>query len=164
MAIKWTNDIMPKNISPIEVVLKCGRHQAKLYKGQELLKVLEIEDSPLAIDDESIDKIIVSHLLNDDESPEHFIAEARRILKRNGKIYFSFYQWVKDHPVSSWINQFKMKMSGVGIRQYWTIDQMASMIEKHEMLIDKNVISDNQIVYLEVIKIENDYMNQVVNL
>lgn len=168
MTIERIKTLSPDNFTPIDIILEWKNEGVSLFHGDLRTEQLSHNGNVLEIESESVDKIIINDTLNTEIDPESMIIEAKRVLKRNGKIFLSFYNFEEKKPLTSWLNRLKVKyLMKQEVTFKWSIDYIANIIEKNDLLIDKNIVVKTHqpsLIYFEIIKLENDQLKKVSNL
>jgi SAM-dependent methyltransferase len=101
-----------------------------------------------------VDKIVLSGITDFGPGLSLILREARRVLKKNGRLFIS----LGNNPQGfKLISRVRSKLSSKN-----SIDKIATMITQQNLLIDKNFILDNDQVYLEIVKLESDYLKRKI--
>ncbi len=168
MTIESIKTLSPDNFTPIDIILEWKNEGISVFHGDMKTDHMESCGKCLEIDSESVDKIIINDTLNSANDPESILIEAKRVLRRNGKIFLSFYDFEDQKPLLSWLSKLKVKYLMRQEAPYkWSIDYIANIIEKNDLLIDKNIVVKTHqpsLIYFEIIKMENDQLKKVSNL
>ena len=168
MTIERIKTLSPDNFTPIDIILEWKNEGVSVFHGDLKTECFKDCGNALDIESESIDKIIINDTLNNANDPESMIVEAKRVLRKNGKIFLSFYNFEEKNPFTSWINRLKVKyLMKQEIPFKWSIDYIANIIEKNDLLIDKNIVVKTHqpsLIYFEIIKLDNDVLKKVSNL
>ncbi|GAU78795.1 class I SAM-dependent methyltransferase [Fusibacter sp. 3D3] len=163
MTTERIKTLNPDNFTPIDVILEWKNEGISIFHGDLKTDYFEGHKDEIRIEQESVDKIIINDTLNNANDPERIIVEAKRVLRKNGKIFLSFYNFEEQKPFSSWINKLKVKyLMKQEVPFSWSIDYIANIIEKNDLLIDKNIVIKTHqpsLIYFEIIKLENDQFN-----
>ncbi|MBF4694591.1 class I SAM-dependent methyltransferase [Fusibacter ferrireducens] len=168
MIIKRMRTLSPDNFTPTDIILEWKNKGISIYQGA--LKAHDFKNSGniLDIESESIDKVIIDDTLNNEHDPERIIVEAKRVLHKNGRLFLSFYNFEDQKPFASWLNSLKVKyLMKQEIPFRWSLDYIANIIEKNDLLIDRNIVvkaHQPSLVYFEIIKLDNDILKKVSNL
>lgn len=168
MTIERIRTLSPDNFTPIDIILEWKNEGVTVFQGEYKMDCFKDSGNSLDMESESVDKIIINDTLNNENDPESMIIEAKRVLRKNGKIFLSFYNFEEQKPFTSWINRLKVKYLMKQEAPFkWSMDYIANIIEKNDLLIDRNIVVKTHqpsLIYFEIIKLENDVLKKVSNL
>ena len=155
MTMERFKQMSPNHFSPVDIILEWEKDEVLLHQGDFSCKRIPLKDGKIDCDDQSVDKVILSNITSYDANLARVLAEAKRIIKKEGRIYLA----VDGRPPRRRIlHKFWM-----GSPKSWKIDKIAEVIDCQGLLIDKNFIISEDEVYLEVIKLEGHYLkNRIV--
>lgn len=167
MTIESIKTLSPDNFTPIDIILEWKNEGVSIFHGEFKTDYIPHEKCFVNVKNESVDKIIINDTLNNANNPESIIKEAKRVLRRNGKIFLSFYNFDEQRPFANWFNRLKFKYLMKQDAPYkWSIDYIAGIIEKNDLLIDKNIVvrtHQPSLIYFEIIKMDNDQLKTASN-
>ena len=144
-------EMSPNHFTPVDIILEWKKNEIVLHHGEMRTNIIEKINGKLPCQDESVDKIVLSGICKSDIEFSYVMQEARRILKKNGRIFIAVKE--KNHG----INLFSRMKSKLNV-----IDKIASAVNEQSLLIDKNFILNDDHVYLEVVKLESDYLKRKI--
>lgn len=149
-----------KNISPVDTVLEWSCEKIILTSGGMRLEEYSISGNRrLPIANNKIDKIIITNIINDSSESDFIIKESSRLLKKNGKLFLTFCSSCNKSKGILGSVKAKIFKKDKNVHEF-DIECLANQVENNSMLIDKNVIIEEGMIYCEIIKLEND---QIVN-
>ncbi len=155
MTIDYIKLLNPSAFSSVDTILEWRSEGIRTVGIDSKSKKIEYKSDRLVMDDESVDKVIIHCSRYFDINPEVVIFEAKRVLRKNGRIFLSFYHDEEIGVVSKWLSRLRTKSR-------WSMDQVAEIINKSDLLIDKNIIVENDLMYFEVIKLENEKLGRMI--
>lgn len=155
MTIDYIKLLNPSAFSPVDTILEWRSEGVRMVGIDSKSRKIEYKFDRLVMDDESVDKVIIHCNRYFDINPEVVIFEAKRVLRKNGRIFLSFYHDEEIGVVSKWLSRLRTKSR-------WSMDQVAEIINKSDLLIDKNIIVENDLMYFEVIKLENEKLGRMI--
>lgn len=155
MTIDYIKLLNPSAFSSVDTILEWRSEGVLMVDIDSKSRKIEYKSDRLVMDDESIDKVIIHCNRYFDINPEVVIYEAKRVLRKNGRIFLSFYHDEEIGVVSKWLSRLRTKSK-------WSMDQVAEIINKSDLLIDKNIIVENDLMYFEVIKLENEKLGRMI--
>lgn len=151
MTMERFKEMSPNHFTPVDIILEWKKNEIVLHHGEMRTNIIEKINGKLPCQDESVDKIVLSGICKSDVEFSYVMQEARRILKKNGRIFIAVKE--KNHG----INLFSRMKSKLNV-----IDKIASAVNEQSLLIDKNFILNDDHVYLEVVKLESDYLKRKI--
>ncbi len=151
MTMERFKEMSPNHFTPVDIILEWKKNEIVLHHGEMRTNIIEKINGKLSCQDESVDKIVLSGICKSDVEFSYVMQEARRILKKNGRIFIAVKE--KNHG----INLFSRMKSKLNV-----IDKIASAVNEQSLLIDKNFILNDDHVYLEVVKLESDYLKRKI--
>lgn len=151
MTMERFKEMSPNHFTPVDIILEWKKNEIVLHHGEMRTNIIEKINGKLPCQDESVDKIVLSGICKSDIEFSYVMQEARRILKKNGRIFIAVKE--KNHG----INLFSRMKSKLNV-----IDKIASAVNEQSLLIDKNFILNDDHVYLEVVKLESDYLKRKI--
>lgn len=155
MNINDVKSINPMAFSSMDHILIWQNHEIRSICPNGNTEMIPYEKAGMALENESIDKIII-HCSKDFElEPEAIIYEAKRVLRKNGRIFLSFYHDEEIGFISKWLTKIRAK-------NRWSMDHVVEIINRSDLLIDKNIIVENDLMYFEVIKLENEKLGKLI--
>lgn len=155
MTIDYVKLLNPSAFSSVDTILEWRSEGIRMVGVDKKSSEIEYYSDRLVMGDETIDKVIIHCNKNFDINPEVVIFEAKRVLRKNGRIFLSFYHYEEIGVISKWLSRLLT-------RSRWSMDQVAEIINKSDLLIDKNIIVENNLMYFEVIKLENEKLGQMI--
>lgn len=155
MTIDYVKLLNPTAFSSVDNILEWRCEGIRMVGIDSKSSKIEYYSNRLLMEDESVDKVIIHCNKYFDISPEVVIFEAKRVLKKNGRIFLSFYHDEEINVVSKWLSRLRTKSR-------WSMDQVAEIINKSDLLIDKNIVVENDLMYFEVIKLENEKLGRMI--
>lgn len=155
MTMERFKQMSPNHFSPVDIILEWEKNEVLLHQGDFSCKRLSITDGKIDCEDQCVDKVVLSNITRYDVHLSSVLTEAKRVLKKDGRIYLA----VDGRPCRrSFISKLKVRSP-----KSWKIDKIAEVIDRHGLLIDKNFIINEDEVYLEVINLEGHYLkNRIV--
>lgn len=151
MNMERFKEMSPNHFTPVDIILEWKKNEIVLHQGDMRTNIIENINGKLSCLDESVDKIVLSGIVKSDVEFSHVMQEARRILKKNGRIFIAVKE--RNHGINLF-SRLKTKLD--------VIDKIASAVDEQSMLIDKNFILNDDHVYLEVVKLESDYLKRKI--
>ena len=151
MTMERFKEMSPNHFTPVDIILEWKKNEIVLHHGEMRTNIIEKINGKLPCQDESVDKIVLSGICKSDVEFSYVMQEARRILKKNGRIFIAVKE--KNHGINLF-NRMKSKLN--------VIDKIASAVNEQSLLIDKNFILNDDHVYLEVVKLESDYLKRKI--
>ncbi len=148
--------------SPPETVLEWTDESAKMLFGSALSKFVPVDNHRLDLPDECIDEIVLTKNGAFESRPDLILLEAKRVLKKNGRIIISFYNDETHGFFAKWLNRIKPQKIETLNHMKASLDDLSQMISTFDLLIDKNFVVENDIVFFEVIKLENDKLGRLI--
>lgn len=155
MTIDYIKLLNPSAFSPVDSILEWRSEGVRMVSIDSKSRKIEYKFDRLMMEDESVDKVIIHCNRYFDINPEVVIFEAKRVLRKNGRIFLSFYHDEEIGVISKWLSRLRTKSR-------WSMDQVAEIINKSDLLIDKNIIVENDLMYFEVIKLENEKLGRMI--
>lgn len=144
------------------VTLEWTDDQVKMILGSALSKVIDFKNNRLSLSDESVDEIVLTRNTDFENKPDIILSEAKRVLKKNGKIIISFYNDSPQGFFARWFNRIKPQNDASINHMKLSIDEISHMINHCDLLIDKNFVVENDIVFFEVIKLEHEKLGRLI--
>lgn len=154
MTLEHVKALTKYHFTPIDVVVEWYGNEAKMILDGQSTQSLTYDSNRLNIGNESVDKLIIHTRRYSELGPKEVIGEAKRVLKKNGRIFLSFYHSEKV--------PFLTKIFGMSKGMVWTIDQVADIIRINDLLIEKNILIEEDLIYFEIVKIENERLGQLI--
>ena len=152
MTMERFKEMSPNHFSPVDIILEWKKDYALLHHGESQYQHLSMNKEMLDIEDESVDKIVLSDLTSQEKQLNLVFEESKRILKSNGRIFIA----IGDFNNSTGrINRFLTKFKIDGL-----MDAIAKIVSEKNLLIDKNFILDDRRIYLEIVKLESEYIRK----
>ena len=155
MTIDYIKLLNPSAFSPVDTILEWRSEGVRMVSIDSKSRKIEYKFDRLMMEDESVDKVIIHCNRYFDINPEVVIFEAKRVLRKNGRIFLSFYHDEEIGVISKWLSRLRTKSR-------WSMDQVAEIINRSDLLIDKNIIVENDLMYFEVIKLENEKLGRMI--
>lgn len=155
MTIDYIKLLNPSAFSPVDSILEWRSEGVRMVSIDSKSRKIEYKFDRLVMEDESVDKVIIHCNRYFDINPEVVIFEAKRVLRKNGRIFLSFYHDEEIGVISKWLSRLRTKSR-------WSMDQVAEIINRSDLLIDKNIIVENDLMYFEVIKLENEKLGRMI--
>ncbi len=156
MTIEKVKLLSNKPFTPIDIILEWNSKGATMMLGTDISTSIDMHQGKLALESESVDKVIIHCKKQFELDPAVVLLEAKRVLKRNGRLFLSFYNTRKK-------GAFSKIFSVIGdARSPWSIDSVADIIRKNDLLIDKNILVEDDLIYFEIIKLENERLGQLI--
>lgn len=156
MNIERFKSVSPNGFSPLDIILEWKRDGVVMHHGNELSMNIIKQNGKLTCPDESVDKVVIDCISKLDDGLSSIIREARRILKKDGRLFISIEE--KTTTFSFW-GKFLQKWNDKSL-----VDQIAEMISDEGLLIDKNFIVDGSKIYLEIVKLESEYLKKKIRM
>lgn len=154
MTMERFKEMSPNRFSPVDIILEWNKHDIILYHGESQYEKLGDSRGKLNCKDGSVDKIVLSDLTSFLKHMDFVFSESKRVLKKDGRIFVS----IGDFDAhTGLINRFISKFKSKGI-----IDVIADQVSEHNMVIDKNYILNDHRLYLEVVKLESEYIKKKI--
>lgn len=155
MTIDYIKLLNPSAFTSVDTILEWRSEGIRMVENDCKSKKIEYYSGKLDMEDEFVDKVIIHCNRHFDINPEVVIYEAKRVLRKNGRIFLSFYHDEEIGVVSKWLSRLRTKSK-------WSMDQVAEIINNSDLLIDKNIIVENDLMYFEVIKLENEKLGRMI--
>ncbi len=155
MTMERFKEMSPNHFTPVDIILEWKNNNILLHHGDSQIFSIDLINEQLNCEDESVDKIVISGITDFGPSLSLTLKEARRVLKRNGRLFIALGANTQGFKL---INRVRSKL---GSRN--SIDKIAAIIAQQDLLIDKNFILNNDQVYLEIVKLESDYLRKMHN-
>jgi hypothetical protein len=152
MTMERFKEMSPNHFSPVDIILEWKKDYAVVHHGESQYQHVTLDREVLDLDDESVDKIVLSDLTSQDKQLNQVFEESKRILKSNGRIFIAIGDF---NNTSGRINRFLTKFKIDGL-----MDSIAKIVSEKNLLIDKNFILDDRRIYLEIVKLESDYIRK----
>ena len=156
MNIERFRSVSPNGFSPLDIILEWKRDGVVMHHGNELSMNIIKQNGKLTCPDESVDKVVIDCISKLDDGLSSIIREARRILKKDGRLFISIEE---KTTTSTFLGKFLQKWNDKSI-----VDQIAEMISDEGLLIDKNFIVDGSKIYLEIVKLESEYLKKKIRM
>lgn len=154
MTMERFKEMSPNRFSPVDIILEWKRNHIVLYHGDSKFEKLEYTGGRLECMDASIDKIVLSDLSRILNHLEFILSESKRVLKKDGRIFIS----IGDcDGKSGIIDRILTKLKSKGV-----MDMIAEGVSKLDMVIDKNYILNDHKLYLEIVKLESEYIKKKI--
>lgn len=153
------------DIEPLQVTMEWACRNPQITYGGHISREVEYQNGKLHLSNESIDTIILHKNKHFECNPVPFLTEARRVLKRNGKIILYFHNQDSETLLGKMVYKFFNAKKSDAIEERHIVasmDALADMINALELLIDKNSIEDKGIIAFEIIKRENEKIAKIV--
>jgi len=151
MTVEQFRKISPNHFSPVDIILEWKRNDIRLHFGDFDNSIVVWQNNSLYQADESVDKIVLSELEISNMDVSQVLKESRRALKRNGRIFVAL-------GAFSSLNPFGRLKSRHKNNQF--MNQLEILVSDLNLLIDKNYILEGDQVYLELVKLESDYIKK----
>ena len=148
-------EMSPNHFTPVDIILEWNNNDILLHHGDSQIFYIDLNNGKLGCENESVDKIVLSGITDFGPSLSLTLKEARRVLKKNGRLFIALGDHTQGFKLISRVR------SKLGSKQ--SIDKIATIIAEQELLIDKNFILNNDQVYLEIVKLESDYLGKLHN-
>ncbi len=155
MTMERFKEMSPNQFTPVDIILEWKNNDILLHHGDSQSFYIDLINGKLNCLDESVDKIILSGITDFGPGLSITLKEARRVLKKNGRLFVAIGNNTKGYKLISRVG-FKRRSEN-------SIDKIADIISQQELLIDKNFILNNDGVYLEIVKLESDYLRKMHN-
>ncbi|MBM7561264.1 class I SAM-dependent methyltransferase [Fusibacter tunisiensis] len=155
MTINEIKTINPTAFQSVDQIVIWRDSHVKMVMPDGKTQSIDYVNQRLDIMPESIDKVVIHCTRGFLWAPEAVIYEARRILRRNGRIFLTFYHDEEIGLISKWISKIRSK-------NQWKMDHVVNIINASDLLIDKNIIIENDLMYFEVIKMENEKLERYI--
>ena len=156
MNMERFKEVSPNVFSPLDIILEWTREGAVIYHGDEYSNRVVKQNGQLVCPDESVDKIIIDCISKIDDSLTYIIREARRVLKKDGRLFIA----IEEKQTSfNFFSKFRLRLAEKSL-----VDQIAALIADEALLIDKNFIINESNVYLEVVKLESEYLKKKIKM
>lgn len=155
-----------RTVETLQVTMEWTCRKPHIVFGGHIQKIVEANDDGIQLEDESIDIIKLHKNKHFENHPIQLLSEAKRVLKKNGRILLYFYNREDNGIMAKLINKFfQGKKNGLEIEDHivFSMETLIHTIEETNLLIDKNSISDNGLIVFELIKMENEKIVQIVN-
>lgn len=152
MTMERFKEMSPNHFSPVDIILEWKKDYAVVHHGESQYQHITLDKEALDLDDESVDKIVLSDLTSQDKQLNQVFEESKRILKSNGRIFIAIGDF---NNTTGRINRFLTKFKIDGL-----MDSIAKIVTEKNLLIDKNFILDDRRIYLEIVKLESDYIRK----
>lgn len=125
--------------------------------------VIESSIYDLPIDDGSMNKVILSDVLQVVDDPTRLLNEAKRVLAPNGKILLTVLcqgerRKLKGFLYSTYV-KFLQLSNRIETYHIWSVDDVHRLLDDHNLLVDKNEVLLNEdplCIYMEISKLEAD--------
>lgn len=150
------------NYETIEVVLEWGSEKVQMRMNGGIKETVYCDNTHLALPDASVDRVIIHKNRSFERFPQDVLVEGKRVLKRNGRMIVSLYHDEKAGLFSRISARIKGKVTPFANTLNITLDQLTLMISELNMLVDKNYVVEEGIVYFEIIKYENDKLQKML--
>lgn len=151
MTVEQFRKMSPSHFSSVDIILEWKKNDIRLHYGELDKGAVVWQDNSLFQPDESVDKIVLSEIEKSKVEVAQILNESRRTLKRNGRIFVALSSF-------SGLNPFGRLMSKHKINQF--MSQIEVLVSELNLLIDKNYILEGDQVYLELVKLESDYIKK----
>lgn len=153
-------------VEALQVTMEWTCIKPHIVFGGHTQKVVEVNEESVQLEDESIDIIKLHKNKHFENHPIQLLNEAKRVLKKNGRIMLYFYNREDNGIMTKLINKFfQGKKNGLDVEEHivLSMEKLMHTIEDVELLIDRNSIGDNGLIVFELIKRENEKIVQIVN-
>ena len=151
MTMERFKEMSPNHFTPVDIILEWNNNDIRLHHGDSQIFYIDLINGQIGCEDESVDKIVLSGIT--DFGPG-ILREARRVLKKNGRLFIALGNNAQGFKL---ISRVRSKLGSKN-----SIDKIATMITQQNLLIDKIFILDNDQVYLEIVKLESDYLRKKI--
>lgn len=154
MTMERFKEMSPNRFSPVDIILEWKKNNIVLYHGDSQYEKLRYSDGKLDCTDTRVDKIVLSdpvRLLND---LSFILSESKRVLKKDGRIFISIGE---SDGKSGIIDRIMTKFKSKGV-----MDLIAERVSELDMVIDKNYILNDHKLYLEIVKLESEYIRKKI--
>ncbi len=151
MTMERFKEMSPNHFTPVDIILEWNNNDIRLHHGDSQIFYIDLINGQIGCEDESVDKIVLSGIT--DFGPG-ILRESRRVLKKNGRLFIALGNNAQGFKL---ISRVRSKLGSKN-----SIDKIATMITQQNLLIDKNFILDNDQVYLEIVKLESDYLRKKI--
>ncbi|MGX8796416.1 methyltransferase domain-containing protein [Fusibacter sp. JL298sf-3] len=153
------------NIESMTVMMEWTCVNPRITFGGQCLRIVEVDNQRIRVEDESIDYIQLHSNKFFEENPKFVISEAKRVLKRNGRIKLSFYHKMSSSLVDRFIKRFlasKKDDTAVNTHIKASMDDISQIISDYDLLIDKNFIEPGGVLSFEIIRPDNEKIDKMV--
>jgi len=154
MTMERFKEMSPNHFTPVDIILEWKKNTIILHHGDTRSLINLQGDGKLPCMDESVDKIVLSCVVKPEPYFSTVMQEVRRILKKDGRIFIAVEEKANGIKL---FNRMKSKHYSSDM-----IDKIASAVNEQSLLIDKNFILKDDQVYLEVVKLESDYLKRKI--
>lgn len=154
MTMERFKEMSPNHFTPVDIILEWNNNDIRLHHGDSQIFYIELINGQISCEDESVDKIVLSGITDFGPGLSLILIEARRVLKKNGRLFISIGNNIHGFKL---ISRVRSKLGSKN-----SIDKIATIITQQNLLIDKNFILDNDQVYLEIVKLESDYLRKKI--
>jgi len=155
MTMERFKEMSPNHFTPVDIILEWKNNDILLHHGDSQIFYIDLFNGQIDCEDESVDKIVISGITDFGPGLSLTLKEARRVLKRNGRLFIALGDSVQGFKL---ISRVRSKLGSKN-----SIDKIATIIADQDLLIDKNFILNNDQVYLEIVKLESDYLRKLHN-
>lgn len=154
MTMERFKEMSPNHFTPVDIILEWKNNDILLHHGDSQIFYIDLVNGQIDCEDESVDKIVISDITDFGPDLSLTLKEARRVLKRNGRLFIALGGSVQGFKL---ISRVRSKLGSKN-----SIDKIATIIAQQDLLIDKNFILNNDQVYLEIVKLESDYLRKKI--
>lgn len=154
MTMERFKEMSPNHFTPVDIILEWKNNDILLHHGDAQIFNIDLNNGQLGCEDESVDKIVISGITDFGPGLSLTLKEARRVLKRNGRLFIALGTNTQGFRL---INRVRSKLGSKN-----SIDKIATIIAQQDLLIDKNFILNNDQFYLEIVKLESDYLRKKI--
>jgi hypothetical protein len=147
-------EMSPNHFTPVDIILEWNNNDIMLHHGDSQIFYIDLINGQLGCEDESVDKIVLSGITDFAQGLSLILKESKRVLKKNGRLFIALGSNTQGFKL---ISRVRSKLGSKN-----SIDKIATIIAQQELLIDKNFILDNDQVYLEIVKLESDYIRRKI--
>lgn len=146
------NDFSKTYESPIDISVEWTHDYVMMCHGESAIP-LKLNDHKLEIDVATVDKVILVDLHKFNLHLTLVLEEVNRILKRNGRLYISLDE---NRPMKRLFGFSRLNSHAR------SLDHIIDMLNKQNLLVEKNYILGEQQIILEVVKLECDILNKKI--
>lgn|GEM_PF-1725660 len=154
MTMERFKRMSPNQFTPLDIILEWKNNDIMLHHGDSKIFYIDLKNGRLDCEDESVDKIVLSGIKDFGSGLSLTLKETERVLKRNGRLFIAIGNSAQGFNL---IDRVRSKLVSKN-----SIDKIALIIAQHDLLIDKNFILNNDQVYLEIVKLESDYLRRKI--
>ncbi len=146
------NDLSKTYESPIDLAVEWTHDYVIMRQGESTEPII-LNDHKLAIEESSVDKVVLVDIHKFNLHLTLVLEEVNRIMKPNGRLYISFDE---NRPMKRLFGFSKLKVHAR------SLDHIIDMLNKQNLLLEKNYILGDQQIVLEVVKLESDVLKKKI--